>query len=167
LGALAFIGYQVVLARRSARDSYTVAAAEATRRAQQDTLDYYASTLSQRNELAAQLPDYTDTAGVAACLKEAQSDPSIGARLKPFLSYWELFATGANIGIYDTQTLRRVCGSRVVGIWDAWEPYVLARRVALGNRALYSELEALTAELREAIGQRPPADKISDVLPSG
>ena len=63
------------------------------------------------------------------------------------MGYWEAFATGVNLGVYDLTCARRVAGFRIEKVWDNWKHFIEDRRRKWDRPRLYIELE----ELAEAI----------------
>lgn len=132
-GALFFLGFEV---RRVRQET----SRESIRRAREATLSYYASTLENRNDLRAKLPN------VGIVLDSAEKRRPVAR----YLAYWELLAAGVNVGIYDFDTVKLIAGSRIQQVWNNWNTYIQERRAATENTNLYCELETLVRRLAGA-----------------
>ena len=126
--ALVFVGIELLRARIASRK-------EDLRRAREATLNYYASTLEERNSLRAALPD------------PSKVTPENTRLVTRYLGYWEAFATGVNLGVYDLTCARRIAGSRIEKVWANWKYFIEERRHKSGQPRLYAELQ----DLAEAI----------------
>ena len=126
--ALVFVGVELLRARIAGRK-------EDIRRSREATLSYYSSTLQERNDMHASLPEPSAVT--------AENEKLV----TQYLGYWEAFATGVNLGVYDLTCARRVAGFRIERVWDNWRQFIEDRRRKWGRPRLYIELQ----ELAEAI----------------
>jgi hypothetical protein len=122
--ALVFVGVELYRARTASRK-------EDIRRAREATLDYYSSTLQERNNLRDALP------------KPANVTSENEDLVIRYLGYWEAFAAGVNLGVYDLTCACRIAGFRIETIWGNWRPFIEDRRRKSGRPRLYIELQDL------------------------
>lgn len=140
--AVLFVGLEIRRSRKAGRE-------EALRLARQATLDYYSSTLAERNRLRDAVRNAPAQPGVAMDSVESElvaMDPTVPERKSAkirYLAYWETFATGVNMGVFDLECARRLAAARIKKIWQDHASFVVSRREESGNQALYKELEDL------------------------
>ena len=131
-GALFFLGFEVRRVRQETKK-------ESLRRSREATLNHYATTLAERNELRLSLPN----APSAEVLNSVEQRRPVTR----YLAYWELLAAGVNLGIYDFDTVQLVAGARIRKLWTNWKFFVDDRRATTGNPRMYCVLETLVHRL--------------------
>lgn len=133
-----------------------VQSAEATkldhvRRRAQATIDFYRTTLDKRIALRESLPHDRDAAGVADFIAKAiEKDDSDSAHdITDYLTYFGMFATGVNTGVFDIDIVERLAGTRILAIASNYKSWIDFRRAKYSQPKLYQELAILADEMRE------------------
>jgi hypothetical protein len=134
-GALFFLAFEIRNARKESQK-------ENTRRAREAIFNYYSSTLNERNNLRNELPELDSS--------DWQTIPEESRKVTRYLAYWEILASGINLGIYDFEAAKVIAGQRIITIWDNWLEFISFRRHSTNNKKLYCELEILVSLLKKS-----------------
>jgi hypothetical protein len=156
---LGFVAVQVTLARHQAAEAQASKERDLMLRRKESTMSHLMSTGDQKVRSLDELPDDFDLSGAAAYVARAiNDDPAANQALSGYLSYWEAFALGTSLGVYDLETVVRMSGARISVLIDNYRPYFSHRRAVTGIQTLYEELEWLGAQV-EAYRQDLPTQK--------
>ena len=155
---LAFVAWQVLLARKQLKQAQEASAREVARGKRQATIDFYMTTVDQRSQWRAILPDDWDEAAIHAFIHKALTTGDVNQNrcLVDYLGYFETLAVAVSARVYDIEILDSLAGTRIRRIATNYRPYFLAARNTSGVAALYVELEWLGERLREAREKRGP-----------
>jgi hypothetical protein len=147
---IAFVGaglviFQLYLARSATREQY------ASQR-RQAAIDFYARTVSQRDQWNQKLPPDRDEAAIGALVSQAMEpagDATEEARraIHNYLGFWELLSAGVANGVLDRDTIRSLARGRAVAVWNNYKPFVITERFRYKAGALYRELQNLAESL--------------------
>lgn len=114
------------------------------RQKRQATIDTYAASMELRNSIWEALPNDRDLEAVRAFCPspDAIDDPAF-LLVVAHLNYFETLSTGVRFGVYDAEVLNGLVGDRLRGAWNAYGPFVDARRELLGSKLIWENLEWL------------------------
>lgn len=84
-------------------------------------------------------------------------DPDFKGELRLILSYFERFAVTVNTEVYDLAIVNRTIGAYLIGVWDAYCPYVTTVRGPVGSleQNYYREFENLVKAIQVARKSKP------------
>jgi len=130
---VAFVGVQVLLAKRQLKHLHSTANDEIARVRKQATIEFYMSTAAQVNEWRTHLPDDWDRDAIDELVSKIYPSPGAGLpqggntasdqlsvrRLASYLGFFEALATAVHKGVYDLETLDAVAGSRIINISES------------------------------------------------
>jgi hypothetical protein len=146
---LAFLVIQVSLLRKQVNEASEATVAERLRVQRQATVEYAASTLQRRHDLALKLPMESDQAAVSRYVEEVKSDRDKLQTLYNYLNSWEEFAAAVNTGIFDFDVVARTAGDVIVRVEEAYRAFVAKVRAEEDLPFLYVEIERLADSMRE------------------
>ena len=154
---LAFIGVQVVFARRQIRQAQEISQTENTRLKRQSTVDFYMTTVQQRSNWKSILPDDWDHEKIRKFIDGTlqKRDEDKLRCIADYLGYFEALAVAVGAGIYDLEVLHSMAGARIINIAKNYQPYYLHARNSTGVLDLYTELEWLSGKLEEINSNMP------------
>ena len=160
LAALVFVGAQVLLARRTLRETTRKHEQEWLRLRRQATIEMSTSTGQYQEELKAQLPwNDRDPQEVAAFLKARQGDYAQLTPVRSYLNHLEDLAVGVKAGVYDVEVVSMLSGSRIIDTASNYAGYIADVRSQLKRPRLYECLDELVEQLKvlEEAGPRTAA----------
>lgn len=137
--ALAGVAYSLVLQQRAVR-------ADHDRRRNEATLDYLRSIRSVYIPLHAAYKSAVGNVDLTeAMLPAILKDRTLVAAIKEYLATLEHLSVGANLGVFDVETINRMNGSYLVRQYRRFQPYIehARKRTPLA----YEEFESLVGTL--------------------
>jgi len=150
LAALAFLGAQVMFARRALKETSQAQQDEWDRQCKKASIDVSISTAQYRDELKAFLPwNDRDPEGVAAFLKAVHGDHEKLSPVRRYLNHLEDIAVGVKQGVFHVETISMLQGSRIIDTVANYMPYIRNIRQELGRPEIYMYLEELAGLLKE------------------
>jgi hypothetical protein len=144
---LAFVAIQVVLARRQLQHAQDTNNAEIRRVRRQATIEYFMSTVEQRERLAAGMPDSHDTDEINQYIDAAFSEEG-GAkqrRLRDYFSFYEAMAVAVAADVYDLVVLDAMDGGTIRSITTNYRAYFQRVRGTPQSSTWFVELEWLVS----------------------
>jgi hypothetical protein len=118
------------------------------RYSKQATISAYLESFDDRKSIQDQLPRDRDIEAVRLFCPDPKdtANPRFSL-IAAHLNYFETLSTGVNIGAYDFDVISRLAGGRVIAAWNAYEPFIQARRSIVDSPELWSEFETLSTRL--------------------
>ena len=98
------------------------------------------------------MPASYDSLAVAAWLAGALNDSSKAAKIRSYLSLWELLSTGVNLSVLDEEIVDRFAGTSAVTTWNNYYDYILAQRKGRAEETVYKELEIFASHIASKHG---------------
>jgi hypothetical protein len=141
----ALVVWQVDQARRNTQDEYE-------KRRRQAAIDFYAQTISQRDQWNLRLPPDRDAEAISDLLAQAtapgdRETEEIRRAIHNYLGFWELLSAGVHEEVLDRKTVVSLARGRAVAVWANYRSYIIKERERYHAPALYSELEKLATSL--------------------
>ena len=151
IGLLA-VYVQISRARGEAQIAYDRQNIERVRVKKHETLDFARTTLDFRYSTWSELADDFSAEEVALMIERAYVDESSGPdhdgssslnKALEYLGLLETFAIGIFQEVYDAETAYQLYASRLIAVFQNYEPLILRRRADSGRDTLYRWLEEL------------------------
>jgi hypothetical protein len=162
---IAFIAFQVTLARRQMKLAQKSELIELVRRRRQATTDAYNATQHYRGSIRESLPDDWNEQEIKKFLHQIEEgDVRLATLLHDYLGHLETFSVAVSAGIYDIEVLDSLCGPRLIKVMENYGDYISARRTAIMYDGYCAELQWSTNELSKRNYSRPPYQPLAERL---
>ncbi len=151
---LAFLAIQIGLTRRQLRHAQETNNNEIERVKRQATIEYFMSTVEQRDRIAAGLPDNQDVDAINRYIDAAftDDDGTKRKRLRDYFSFYEAMAVAVAAGVYDLAVLDAMDGGTVLSITRNFAGYFHRERGTVQSSTWFVELEWLGRQIEQRRG---------------